>query len=318
MASRIFGFILLTGGGTGALDAIDGDLLSDKDIAIGVVDGVTRTYYLDADSGASESSPATIAPNTNAGDKRWILSDAGDDFSLSDYADQRALELEWMKLNFQAISWAQFAIFESFDDSTKRASPDPSTYDARVYANKLDNGEDTTASRSFGFVSKTYTGITTLITGSSTSVGENFLTDTSKSWYTDECKNLTLTDAVSSTFTVTENDGNTLTVVGTPAAGSYTLKTANPAYAVAFCSYSDSTAGGGNGYVKLEVSFDGGSNYQTFLDTEASVNLLEGTVAIANPGTSYIARVTLKNDGSGNGPYVHKFLVCTDPSPWRW
>lgn len=318
MASRIFGFIALTGGGTGALDAIDGDLLSDKDVAFGVVDGVTRTYYLDADSGASESSPAIIAPNTNAGDKRWILSDAGDDFSLSDYADQRALELEWMKLNFQAISWAQFAIFESFDDSTKRASPDPSTNDARVYANKLDNGEDATAGRSFGFVSKTYSNLTTLVTSSSTSVGLNFLTDTSKSWFTNECKNLTLTDAAAATFNVTSNNSNTLTVSGTPSAGSYTLKTAVPAYAVAFCSYSDSTAGGGNGYVKLEVSFNGGTNYQTFLDTEASTDLLQGTVDIANPGTSIIVRVTLKNDGSGNGPYVHKFLVCTDPSPWRW
>jgi hypothetical protein len=228
-----------------------------------------------------------------------------------------ALDMELMKMNFQSISWAQFAILDSFDDETKRASPDPSTNDARVYAGALDNGGDLTADKSFGFVSKTYASITTVDSGTATSVGVNYLEDTGKAWFSDECKNLTLYDSAGTPFNVTTNTGVRLTVSGSPAAGAYTLVDGDPAYAVAFASFLDSSNGGA-GYVKLEVSFDGGTNYQTFLNTEISVDLLGGTTAIANVGHDYIARITLKNDPSGNGPYFNKFLVCTDPSPWRY
>jgi len=70
---NIYGFIALTGGAQGALDAIDGAALDDQDMAIGVVAGVVHQYWLDIDSGAAENSPYVIAPDTNAGDKRWIL-----------------------------------------------------------------------------------------------------------------------------------------------------------------------------------------------------------------------------------------------------
>jgi sulfur carrier protein ThiS len=229
---------------------------------------------------------------------------------------QRALELEIMKMNFQSIAWTQFSVFDAFDDSSKRASPDPSTYDARVFDSRIDNGIDATPNRSFGFVSKTYTDINVLFTGTSTSVGTNFLADTSKSWWTNQCTNMLLIDSTLTQFTVVSNTSNTLTVSGNPAAGAYKLWAGLPAYAVAFCTYIDSTQGGGYGYIKLEVSFNGGSNYQTFLDTESSINLLEGTVDIANPGNDFIVRITLKNDSSGLGPELYKFLVCTDPSPW--
>ena len=63
----------LTGGGAGALDAIDGADLGDGDIAHVMVNGVLYIYLLDADSAASEASPRIIAPATNAGDQRWIL-----------------------------------------------------------------------------------------------------------------------------------------------------------------------------------------------------------------------------------------------------
>lgn len=233
-----------------------------------------------------------------------------------DFIDD-VLELELMKINFQNISWAQFAIFDSFENSTKRASPDPSTYDARIYSGYLDNGEDGTADREFGFISKTYTNITTVLSSNSTSVGLNYLEDTLQSWFTDECKNLTLYDSTATAFTIISNTSNRLTVSGSPAAGAYTLVDSNPGYAVAFATFLDSSNGGA-GYVKLEVSFDGGVNYQTFLDTEGGVDLLGGTVAIANAGNDYIARITLKNDGSGLGPIFYKFLVCTDPSCWRF
>lgn len=74
MASKIYGFTALTGGGAGALDAIDGTNLVDLDMAVGVVTGTFRVYYLDVDSGLAESSPDVIACNTNGGAKRWIKS----------------------------------------------------------------------------------------------------------------------------------------------------------------------------------------------------------------------------------------------------
>ncbi len=73
----------LTGGGTGALDAIDGGLLSDGDGAV-VIAGITAYFYsLDSTSGAAESIPDVIAPDVNAGDKRWILQNiAGTDVPI--------------------------------------------------------------------------------------------------------------------------------------------------------------------------------------------------------------------------------------------
>lgn len=63
----------LIGGGTTALDEIDGDLLSDGDAAWVFTGTDFYCYRLDAASGAAESSPGVIAPDTNPGNKRWIL-----------------------------------------------------------------------------------------------------------------------------------------------------------------------------------------------------------------------------------------------------
>ena len=76
MANYIYGAIALTGGGTGALDKIDGQNLQDKDAAVVFLNPYYYLYLLDADSGLSESSPEIIAPDTNAGSKRWILAAA--------------------------------------------------------------------------------------------------------------------------------------------------------------------------------------------------------------------------------------------------
>ena len=66
----------LTGGAANALDSIDGDNLNDLDEAhVYVGETVVSHYSLDADSGAAESSPDIIAPDTNPGNKRWILQD---------------------------------------------------------------------------------------------------------------------------------------------------------------------------------------------------------------------------------------------------
>lgn len=63
----------LTGGEATKLDSIDGAGLVDGDAAFVNVSNVQYIYRLDADSAAVESSPNIIAPDTNAGNKRWIL-----------------------------------------------------------------------------------------------------------------------------------------------------------------------------------------------------------------------------------------------------
>jgi len=74
MANNIYySKVLLTGGGATALDSIDGDSLTDGDFAYVHIAGIRYTYRLNATSGAAEASPSVIAPDTNAGTKRWIL-----------------------------------------------------------------------------------------------------------------------------------------------------------------------------------------------------------------------------------------------------
>jgi hypothetical protein len=63
----------LIGGEATKLDSIDGAVLVDNDAAFVNVSNVQYIYRLDADSGAVESSPNIIAPDTNPGTKRWIL-----------------------------------------------------------------------------------------------------------------------------------------------------------------------------------------------------------------------------------------------------
>jgi len=78
-----------TGGGDNALDSINGQNLYDGDIAIVVTTTNTDTYTLDVDSAAAEdaTSYTVIAPDSNAGDKRWILETRSYDFSYTTLAD---------------------------------------------------------------------------------------------------------------------------------------------------------------------------------------------------------------------------------------
>jgi hypothetical protein len=67
-------YIALTGGADGALDSLDGSLLKNGDAAY-VVEPVSRRTYiftLDEDSAAAEDGFNVIAPDANAGDKRWV------------------------------------------------------------------------------------------------------------------------------------------------------------------------------------------------------------------------------------------------------
>jgi hypothetical protein len=68
-------YIALTGGGDGALDSLDGSLLKNGDGALVIIPGTNLSYIytLDEDSAAAESSPSVISPDSNAGNKRWVL-----------------------------------------------------------------------------------------------------------------------------------------------------------------------------------------------------------------------------------------------------
>lgn len=76
-AINAYGATALTGGTSGCLDAIDGSDLNDGDVAFVVYGGNLYTFVLDVDSAAVESSPLIIAPDSNGGDKRWLLQDYG-------------------------------------------------------------------------------------------------------------------------------------------------------------------------------------------------------------------------------------------------
>jgi hypothetical protein len=99
--SRVYIRTCLTGGTLGCLDDLDGTLpsptkhndpLNDGDMAIVITfqsDGTYPKkffmYTLDADSGLTESAPGIITPDTNAGTKRWILSELIDDSITASY-----------------------------------------------------------------------------------------------------------------------------------------------------------------------------------------------------------------------------------------
>jgi len=71
---QIYHCVNLTGGVDSTyLDYTDGNSLSDKDRAFVINASTFYLYELNATSGAAESSPNIIAPDTNAGTKRWIL-----------------------------------------------------------------------------------------------------------------------------------------------------------------------------------------------------------------------------------------------------
>jgi len=90
MTTKTYTKYVLTGGGTGALDAIDGDFLANNYRAMVITDDGVYHYKLDATSGATEDGFNIIAPDDNAGTKRWILKRGSADSFYPDYnaADQ--------------------------------------------------------------------------------------------------------------------------------------------------------------------------------------------------------------------------------------
>jgi hypothetical protein len=68
-------FALRCGGTPNAMDSVDGNDLLDGDRCYVIEAGVFYTFWLDADNGGVDNSGTTktiIAPDTNAGTKRWL------------------------------------------------------------------------------------------------------------------------------------------------------------------------------------------------------------------------------------------------------
>jgi len=73
MANKIYGAFSLVGGLSNTLDSIDGNNLEHGDAAIVCSSTKLRMYTLDIFSGASENIPYVVAPDSNPGNKRWLL-----------------------------------------------------------------------------------------------------------------------------------------------------------------------------------------------------------------------------------------------------
>jgi hypothetical protein len=95
--ANLYGAIALTGGGTGALDKLDGAILNDKDGALVITESSFSVYFLDDDSGVAENSPFVIAPDSNPGNKRWILKNS----SVADFIGEYRTALDPLPLFYE-------------------------------------------------------------------------------------------------------------------------------------------------------------------------------------------------------------------------
>ena len=111
MANFFYGAISLTGGATGSLDSIDGDILNNNDGATELTSTYAYMYRLNSTSGADESSPDIISPDSNAGDKRWILISRNHVIEdLEELTNREEISKDYLRLNqsFVAMFYDDF------------------------------------------------------------------------------------------------------------------------------------------------------------------------------------------------------------------
>jgi hypothetical protein len=126
MAENLYWKSALTGGTTTSLDGIDGANLSDTDACVVILLNKAYFYHLDSDSGASESSPDVIAPDTNPGTKRWILAGVYQDDYAKEWVKQQTFDEEAITSTSNSVAWnlddGQCA-YHNMTENTTIASP---------------------------------------------------------------------------------------------------------------------------------------------------------------------------------------------------
>ncbi len=140
MANNFYQAVILIGGLVGALDAIDGAALAEGDAAEVHTNGMVYFYYLDATSGAAESSPSIIKPDTNAGTKRWIKQSIGgvatDVIEYIRLHDSKATDVDGG--TFTLGAWRTRTVTEDFDTGNHCSVAssvivlDAGTYDCKI------------------------------------------------------------------------------------------------------------------------------------------------------------------------------------------
>jgi hypothetical protein len=288
---------------TGVLiDGVDGSVIVKKD-------GKERVKM-----GKVTDTKMGLVGKNSAGNTIFELSDDSELPYVGGYANGRDLELELMKVNFQYVSWAQFAIYDDLNSAAKKLSG------TAVVDKSIIITPSNAANLSANWLSIVYRNITDVYSGEIVASDGNFANCINQfgTWFDNEPKGLTLEDSRGSTLNVLGYDSQTdlVELDGAAELGSFRMFDKNPSYAVAFLSYLDAS-NGGSGYVKFEVSFNNGVNWQTFYQTNL-LNSLGGTNTVNNSGFDYQVRITLTNDSQGRSPQVFRYLVATDPAPWRF
>jgi hypothetical protein len=115
-ASKTYTKNVLIGGGTSALDAIDGDDLADGYKAIVINSIGSYFYYLDATSGLTEAPPYIISPDTNAGNKRWRLQ--------NDFIGSGVVSVKWFGATGDGVTNDYAAIQAAVTAGTKIYFPE--------------------------------------------------------------------------------------------------------------------------------------------------------------------------------------------------
>jgi hypothetical protein len=139
MANNAYYATALTGGASGALDELDGNGLTDGDVAITVTAERVYVHWLDADSAAAESSPDVISPDTNAGNKRWILRPWGELDIAAEWTKQQNFDEAAITSSTNSVAWnvdtAQCAVHTLTENTTIAAPTNDKaggTYQLRV------------------------------------------------------------------------------------------------------------------------------------------------------------------------------------------
>ena len=154
-AAQFFPAVCLTGGTTGCIDKIDGATVNTGDVVFYVSSsGEYRTYVLISDN-ATDDGDLVIAPDANAGTKRWHLVSTktdklfgryeiiSDDTSLSDAQCQGSIDVlnGSESVTLPAAKPGMSIVLYSDDATVKVITP---ASGENIWLNGVDNGDNNT------------------------------------------------------------------------------------------------------------------------------------------------------------------------------